>query len=153
MKTLGDEILELEQIDFSKLDVWSGTHWTIRLHPNQCYLGRCTIVAKRVCDDSLATCTDEEYFDLRKTLQIFEDVMARRFYPSRFNYTQLGNEWPQLHVHAIPRYESDPEWNGDPVHDARWGKNPTPKGPMPFPITDVYKLAEELKGDFAAASV
>lgn len=134
--------------DFSRLDVWESNHWIVRLHPNQCYLGRCTVIAKRECDDSLATCSDAEYLDLRNVLKVFEQVMSKRFSPKRFNYTQLGNEWQQLHVHAIPRYEEDPDWNGVNIPDDRWGKNPTPKGPPPFPVSKVYELADDLKDEF-----
>jgi diadenosine tetraphosphate (Ap4A) HIT family hydrolase len=43
----------------------------------------------------------------------------RHFGGDKLNVAALGNQVPQLHLHHIVRYESDPAWPG-PV----WGKHP-----------------------------
>ena len=47
----------------------------------------------------------------RKLMQIFDG--------DKFNIAALGNQVPQLHLHHIVRYKTDPAWPG-PV----WGKVP-----------------------------
>ncbi|HET9229368.1 MAG TPA: HIT family protein, partial [Thermoanaerobaculia bacterium] len=43
-------------------------------------------------------------------------AMARLFRPDKMNVGALGNVVPQLHVHVVARFASDPAWPG-PV----WG--------------------------------
>ena len=49
----------------------------------------------------------------------FGEGILRIFAGGRLNVAALGNMVPQLHVHHIVRYESDPAWPG-PV----WGRFP-----------------------------
>jgi len=44
------------------------------------------------------------------------EVLARLFQPDKINVGALGNVVPQLHVHVIARFSTDPAWPG-PV----WG--------------------------------
>lgn len=52
-------------------------------------------------------------------------LLQDSFRPIKINVAALGNQVPQLHVHVIARFESDPAWPG-PV----WGVvPPAPYGP------------------------
>jgi diadenosine tetraphosphate (Ap4A) HIT family hydrolase len=51
------------------------------------------------------------------------EFLMRRFSGDKLNVAALGNQVPQLHLHHIVRYQSDPAWPG-PV----WGKHP----PVPY---------------------
>ncbi len=86
-------------------------------------------------------------------LRIYENVIGKLFRPDRFNYTQLGNEWNQLHLHLIPRYASVRTWKTYTVEDKRWGQNPTPKGKPPIPIDEVYEIAQILGDKFQSHSI
>ncbi len=121
--------IRMKDVDFSRIDVCESEHWLTRLHFNQSYLGRCLIIAKRVSDTSLATCTDDEYRDLRLALQRYEHVLDTAFRPARFNYTQLGNEWPQLHLHAIPRYDKPRRWKHYTITDTPLSSEPLAQAP------------------------
>lgn len=46
-------------------------------------------------------------------------ALESKFEPDKINVGALGNLVPQLHVHVIARFRSDPAWPG-PV----WGKQP-----------------------------
>lgn len=50
-------------------------------------------------------------------------ALQSRFQPDKINVGALGNLVPQLHVHVIARFRTDPAWPG-PV----WGKQP----PVPY---------------------
>lgn len=106
--------------------------WTWSLFPNQSYLGRLQLTLRRECHGSLASATDEEWADLRNSLRAYERVLSELFRPDRFNYVQLGNVWPQVHVHAIPRYAGERSWEGTAFSDVRWGDVPLPEPPSPL---------------------
>ena len=50
---------------------------------------------------------------------LLSEFLMRCFAGDKFNLAALGNQVPQLHLHHIVRYESDPAWPG-PV----WGRHP-----------------------------
>ena len=57
--------------------------------------------------------------EIRRCSQALVDL----FGPDKMNVAALGNQVPQLHIHIIARFTSDPAWPG-PV----WGKVP----PAPY---------------------
>ncbi len=56
--------------------------------------------------------TTEERLNLMKEIEIAEKVMNKLFKPTQTNVAMIGNLTPQLHVHVICRYDSDPYWPG-----------------------------------------
>ena len=58
----------------------------------------------------------------------------------KLNVAALGNQVPQLHLHHIVRYETDPAWPA-PV----WGRRP------PLPYTD--EALDEIRSLFALAGL
>jgi diadenosine tetraphosphate (Ap4A) HIT family hydrolase len=41
---------------------------------------------------------------------VLSEAMSELFAPDKLNIAALGNVVPQLHIHHIARYESDPAW-------------------------------------------
>ena len=67
--------------------------------------------------------------------------LAHSFHADKINIGALGNLVPQLHVHHIARFASDPAWPG-PV----WGHS----DPVPYEkpgITERIGMASEWFGD------
>jgi diadenosine tetraphosphate (Ap4A) HIT family hydrolase len=62
--------------------------------------------------------------------------------PDKVNMAALGNVVPQMHVHVVGRFRSDPAWPG-PV----WGFGT----PAPYPHHASAALVERAQGLFAAA--
>ena len=56
--------------------------------------------------------TTEERLTLMKEIELAEKVMTKLFNPTQTNVAMIGNLTPQLHVHVICRYETDPYWPG-----------------------------------------
>lgn len=119
--------------------------WTWSLFANQSYIGRVQMTLRRECHGSIADLTDEEWKDLRASIQAYEIRMTARFQPDRFNYVQLGNVWSQVHVHAIPRYAESRTWNGILFNDTRWGDVPLPEPASPISEDQALSLLEDLK--------
>lgn len=61
---------------------------------------------------------------------VLSQAMQQAFTPDKLNIAALGNVVPQLHIHHIARYRSDPAWP-DPV----WGRVPR------VSYTDVARVA------------
>ena len=90
--------------DFSKFLIKNYKHWTVYIHQNQGYLGRCVIWCKRSDAFDLTDATNEEQEELFLVSQELKDVTTKVFAPDWFNYSFLGNETRHLHGHFIPRY-------------------------------------------------
>ena len=69
------------------------------------------------------------------------EVLRAEVGPDKLNVGALGNLVPQLHVHVIARFRSDPAWPG-PV----WGHSPA----VPFPAHQAGVIADRLTAAFKA---
>lgn len=137
------------------LIIRSTGHWLWRVHTNQAHLGHMVFIAARETEGSLTDCSPEEWSALQDELALFERLMGGLFAPARFNYTQFGNEWAQLHVHGFPRYRTPPQWQGRAFPDAQWGKAPIPEPPSPLAGAELEAFARWLRerlGPVAPAS-
>jgi len=63
--------------------------------------------------------TDGEQVQLLRESAAVAQAMEKTLVPDKLNIAALGNVVPQLHVHHIARYRTDPAWPG-PV----WGAVP-----------------------------
>ena len=79
---------------------------------------------------------------LMSELRIATRVMLDLARPDKVNLGALGNVVPQLHVHVVGRFRSDPAWPG-PV----WGHGSR----APYPHHAAAALVERAAGLFAAA--
>jgi diadenosine tetraphosphate (Ap4A) HIT family hydrolase len=137
-------------IDFQRLEIRDCQNWIWQVHENQAYLGRTVLRLRRRSFGSLGDLLDLEWLRLREEIKFFEAVMREVFQPDRFNYSQLGNTFPQLHLHAVPRYRSKREWGGVVFMDSRWGANWAPSAESPLMPEQVYSLADWLRAKIEA---
>ena len=47
---------------------------------------------------------------LMQELDLSQEILWEEFQPDHINVAALGNKTPQLHVHIIGRFTSDPSW-------------------------------------------
>lgn len=109
--------------DFSKYKIKDYKYWTLYIHQNQGYLGRCIIWCNGGENRDLADVTPEERDELFVILKNLKDALKRIFKPDWLNYAFLGNENWHLHGHFVPRYASTREFGGVTFKDERWGHN------------------------------
>ena len=101
-------------------------NWTLYLHENQTYLGRCYLWY--VNDDPL------DLFELNRSSlkELFEitndikSVLSKCFMPDMFNYASFNNIIRHLHFHIIPRYQSKVTFGDHVFEDKNWGDNYAP---------------------------
>jgi diadenosine tetraphosphate (Ap4A) HIT family hydrolase len=63
--------------------------------------------------------TDDDQQQLLRESMILSRALEQAFNPDKLNIAALGNMVPQLHVHHVVRYQTDPAWPA-PV----WGHQP-----------------------------
>lgn len=51
-----------------------------------------------------------DQLQLIKELDVIQKIMWEEFQPTQLNVAAIGNKTPQLHIHVIARYSSDPAW-------------------------------------------
>jgi len=109
--------------DFLKNLIKEYEHWSIYVHPNQGYLGRCVVWCKREDALDLTDATPEEQSELFLVLRDLKEATKKVFQPDWFNYSFLGNETRHLHGHFIPRYAKPKIFMGIVFEDKFYGHN------------------------------
>lgn len=100
------------------------------------------LVPRRVGVTEVTDLSDEDAALLMSEIRIATRVMLELSKPDKVNVAALGNVVPQLHVHVVGRFRSDPAWPG-PV----WGHGT----PAPYPHHAAAALVERAAGLFATA--
>lgn len=109
--------------DFSKNLVKDYTYWSVYVHENQGYLGRCVVWCKREGALDLADATPGEQKELFKVLSDLKKVSKECFNPDWLNYAFLGNKIRHLHGHFIPRYAQLKTFESVVFEDKLYGRN------------------------------
>jgi diadenosine tetraphosphate (Ap4A) HIT family hydrolase len=52
----------------------------------------------------------EDQLQLIQELDFAQKILWEAFHPVQLNVAAIGNKTPQLHIHVIARFESDPAW-------------------------------------------
>ena len=100
------------------------------------------LVPRRPGLTELTDLHDEDATDLMAEIRVAARVMTILAKPDKINVATLGNVVPQLHLHVVARFRSDPAWPG-PV----WGHGPR----APYPDHAAAALVERAGALFAAA--
>jgi diadenosine tetraphosphate (Ap4A) HIT family hydrolase len=109
--------------DYSKYEIKDYEYWTVYVHANQGYLGRCYVWCKREDALDLPDATNEEQQELFIILRGLEQAILNVFKADMLNYAFLGNETHHLHGHVIPRYSNPFDFEGVTFVDNNWGHN------------------------------
>ena len=78
----------------------------------------------------------DEYTDVSRQIHSISTNLKTLFKADKINVGALGNMVPQLHIHLIARFKSDPAWPG-PV----WGHSAA----VPYTDTAATELIKQLK--------
>lgn len=113
----------MSENDFSRFFIKDYKLWTVGIHENQCYLGRCVVWCKREDALDLADATPAEQAELFMILHDLREAVKKIFQPDWFNYAFLGNGTRHLHGHFIPRYAIPRTFRGVVFTDERYGHN------------------------------
>lgn len=131
--------------DFSKYKIKDYKYWSIFLHQNQGYLGRCIIWCRREDALDLTGVTREEQGELFVVLNELKDAIQKIFQPDWLNYAFLGNNIKHLHGHFIPRYAKPKEFEGVIFKDELYGHNYKTDHGFSAPVEVVEKIRLRIK--------
>lgn len=83
--------------------------WVVEVSYRQHTFGNFIVFCKREGVEKISELYDEELLELKKVFQEIESALLQNdtFNPIRFNYWQMGNKVHELHIHGIPRYNSE----------------------------------------------
>lgn len=99
------------------------------------------LVPRRTALCEITDLSERDSGTLMRELRVATRVMLALAKPDKVNVAALGNLVPQLHVHVVGRFLSDPAWPG-PV----WGRGTR----QPYPAHAAAALADRAAGLFAA---
>jgi diadenosine tetraphosphate (Ap4A) HIT family hydrolase len=100
------------------------------------------LVPRRAGASEITDLPDQDAAALMEEIRVATRVMLSLSKPDKVNIGALGNVVPQLHVHVVGRFRSDPAWPA-PV----WGFGSR----TPYPDHAAAALAERAASLFAAA--
>jgi len=86
---------------------------------------------------------EDDRLQLNRESNYLSEQLAKRFNADKMNIAALGNVVPQLHIHHIVRYKTDPVWP-NPV----WGHGPGKAYDADGLRIIHTKLRQALKKDF-----
>lgn len=97
------------------------------------------LVPKKENVRNMLDLTTNERLTLTKEIEKAEKIMNKLFHPTQMNIAMIGNLTPQLHVHVICRYDTDPYWPG-----TVWNQ-PGKKYPPKVKEEIISRIRKELK--------
>jgi len=103
-------------------------YWTVYVHEDQGFIGRCVIWCTREDACDLADATESEQKELFQILKDIRSAAAKAFDATWFNYSFLGNVDRHLHGHFFPRYQVPVIFNGIEFKDLNYNMNPSKTG-------------------------
>jgi len=109
--------------DYSGNIIKKYNYWTVKVHPNQEYLGRCVVWCDRKDAYDLIDATDEELHEFFQIIKEIKASIEKAFDADWMNYSFLGNSEKHLHCHMVPRYQNERKFGGVVFKDKRWNYN------------------------------
>lgn len=131
--------------DFSKYKIKDYKYWSIFLHHNQGYLGRCVVWCNRKDAFDLVGASPEEQQELFVVLKELGGAIKKSFRPDWLNYAFLGNETRHLHGHFIPRYAKQKKFGRVAFEDKLYGHNYKTDHSFTCPDKVVEKIRLKIK--------
>lgn len=139
----------VEKDDWSKLWIAKINGWTISATGDQHVLGSLILFPPRKFEGSLADLTDMELIEFKNVAKLCEQILKTTFESEWFNYSQAGNVVKSLHIHLMPRYSDDKDFQGYTFTDKGWGRLMEYRKPEELPDKDiVFAIVAELKRAF-----
>ena len=89
---------------------------------NQNLLGKTMLVLERPCS-AVVDLSPAEWAELHAELRELVLALERCFAPDHVNFAFLMNQAALVHLHVIPRYQSERIWNGEIFEDPHWGSS------------------------------
>lgn len=98
-------------------------YWEVQLFKDQSYLGRSLIKLKRHAVDLTDLNQNEREELFENVLPMLQDSLDTVFNPDLYNQATLGNDCRHFHLHVIPRYQDEREFEEIIFRDENWNSH------------------------------
>lgn len=136
IKTFGYPATELKEY----------AHWVVLLRPKQITLGT-VVIANKSGALHLGELSSEEWAEFSEVVSDVERVQRELFDAKKFNFLALMMKDPNVHFHAVPRYDTDVTFEGQVFHDPDWPYK-TELTPIEIPDEVFQKLYTKMREAF-----
>lgn len=68
------------------------------------------LVPRRPNIGKIMDLSHEDQLQLLQELDFAQKIFCQQFHPTQLNVAAIGNITPQLHIHVIARFDTDPAW-------------------------------------------
>lgn len=109
-------------------------HWVVVLRVPQLTLGSCVIINKSETT-AVGDISAEAFAEFARIAKDVETALKAAFSNDKINYLALMMLDPQVHFHALPRYEAPRDFAGHHFADTGWPKPPA--------LADIQELIED----------
>jgi diadenosine tetraphosphate (Ap4A) HIT family hydrolase len=136
---------------YDALNVKAYTHWILRVHEYQTYLGQVVIWLKReTAMQRLSTLTEAERTELWNVVFFeCERALEDLWNPDHLNYAWLGNlidtHGGHGHFHVIPRYRNPRDFKNRIFVDNLWGDHYAREADVSVPLDIAYAVRDAYK--------
>ena len=119
-------------------------HWVVLLRPAQATLGALILACKDEAR-SFSEISPDAFTELGAAVAGIEAALKALFGYEKLNYLMLMMVDPDVHVHVLPRYASDQEFEGATFTDPGWPGPPNVGHDNPHPDTVRATLLDRLR--------
>lgn len=109
--------------------------WSVFIAKNQILPGKCVIWCKRENALDPSDATLEEWLEVRVIIKLLKNTVLNLYKADWLNYTFLGNSTHHLHMHFVPRYETERVVHGVKFVDKDWGRE--------YQVDPKFKISNE----------
>ena len=95
----------------NKIEVFQLPLCTVLLE-DECHYPWLLLVPRRANAARMMDLLVADQHQLMVELNVAQKIVWEVFFPDQINVAAIGNKTPQLHVHVIARFHSDPAWPG-----------------------------------------
>ncbi|GMO56873.1 MAG: HIT family protein [Treponemataceae bacterium] len=83
---------------------------TLYLTKDQSYKGRCILAFSDHKSEPFQL-TESEWQSFTADMRHAAKALSEAFHPAKINYGAVGDTYPHLHFHLVPKYENGKSWN------------------------------------------
>ena len=118
-------------------------HWLVLVRPAQVTLGSLVLAAKSEAT-AYRHLPAAAFAEQASVIAAVENGLAAFCRYERINYLMLMMVDPHVHLHIIPRYPGEREWNGLKFHDLSWPGPPDLASAIGLSSSQINDLRDEL---------
>jgi diadenosine tetraphosphate (Ap4A) HIT family hydrolase len=115
---------------------------------HQCFKGYALVLLKQHVREPFELTPNaqrEHFVEVMRAAKAIHETFA----PAKLNFSCYGNAEPHVHWHIVPRYEDDPNRDGDPWRAWRAWRDATPLSEQNISAAQAAEIAAAIRANWA----